>query len=78
LSLTLREEQRLRIFQTWVLRTIFGPKREEVRACWKGLYNVERHITGAIQEIVMGGQDARIGERERERGEMHVRFTCKI
>jgi hypothetical protein len=29
-SLTLREEQRLRIFEYRVLRGIFGPKREEV------------------------------------------------
>jgi len=77
LSLTLREEQRLRIFRKWVLRTIFGPKREEVRACWKGLYNVERHIIGAIQEIVMGGARCthrREREREREggRGEMQM------
>jgi hypothetical protein len=73
LSLTLREEQRLRVFQKWALRTIFGPKREEVRACWKGLYNVERHIIGAIQEIVRGGAKCtRRKERERER-----RNSCK-
>jgi len=29
-SLTLREEQRLRVFENRVLRDIFGPKREEV------------------------------------------------
>jgi hypothetical protein len=29
-SLTLREEHRLRIFQNWGLRRMFGPKREEV------------------------------------------------
>jgi hypothetical protein len=28
-SLTLREEYRLRVFENWVLRRIFGPKREE-------------------------------------------------
>jgi hypothetical protein len=28
-SLTLREEYRLRVFETRVLRRIFGPKREE-------------------------------------------------
>jgi hypothetical protein len=29
-SLTLREESRLRVFENWVLRRIFGPKRDEV------------------------------------------------
>ena len=29
-SLTLREERRLRVFENWVLRKVFGPKREEV------------------------------------------------
>jgi hypothetical protein len=29
-SLTLGEERRLRVFENRVLRTIFGPKREEV------------------------------------------------
>jgi hypothetical protein len=28
--LTLREEQRLRVFENRVLRRVFGPKREEV------------------------------------------------
>jgi hypothetical protein len=30
LSLTLREEHKLRIFENRVLRRIFGPKRDEV------------------------------------------------
>jgi hypothetical protein len=29
-SLTLREEHRLRVFENRVLRSIFGPKRDEV------------------------------------------------
>jgi hypothetical protein len=29
-SLTLREENRLRVFENSVLRRIFGPKRDEV------------------------------------------------
>jgi hypothetical protein len=30
LSLTLREEHRLRVFENRVLKRIFGPKRDEV------------------------------------------------
>jgi hypothetical protein len=34
-SLTLREENRLRVFENRVLRRIFGPKRDEVTGGWK-------------------------------------------
>jgi hypothetical protein len=34
-SLTLREEQRLRVFENKMLRRIFGPKRDEVTAEWR-------------------------------------------
>jgi hypothetical protein len=40
-SPTLREEQRLRVFENRVLRRIFGPKRDEVRGQWKKLHNEE-------------------------------------
>jgi hypothetical protein len=43
LSLTLREEQRLRLFENRVLRRIFGPKRDEVRGGWRKLHNEELH-----------------------------------
>jgi hypothetical protein len=39
--LTLREESRLRVFEYRVLRTIFGPKMDELTEEWKRLYNVE-------------------------------------
>jgi len=29
-SITLREECSLRVFENWVLRKIFGPKRDEI------------------------------------------------
>jgi hypothetical protein len=41
-SLTLREVQRLRVFENRVLRRIFGPKREE-DGSWRKLYNDELH-----------------------------------
>jgi hypothetical protein len=43
LSLTLREEHRLRVFEKRVLRRIFGPKRDEVMGGWRKLHNEEFH-----------------------------------
>jgi hypothetical protein len=43
LSLTLREEHRLRVSQNRVLRRIFGPKRDEVTGSWRKLHNEELH-----------------------------------
>jgi hypothetical protein len=42
LSLTLREEHRLRVFENRVLRRIFGPKRDEV-AGWRKQLNEKLH-----------------------------------
>jgi hypothetical protein len=41
LSLALREEHRLRVFENRVLRKIFGPKRDEVTGEWIKLHNEE-------------------------------------
>ena len=40
-SLTLREECRLRVFETRVLRRIFEPKRDDVTGEWRKLHNEE-------------------------------------
>jgi hypothetical protein len=40
-SLTLREEQRLRVFENRVLRRIRGPKRDEATGEWRRLHNEE-------------------------------------
>jgi hypothetical protein len=40
-SLTLREEQSLRVFEKRVLRRIFGPKRDEATGEWRRLHNKE-------------------------------------
>jgi hypothetical protein len=42
-SLTLREEQRWRVFENRVLRRMFGPKRDEVTGECKKLHNEELH-----------------------------------
>jgi hypothetical protein len=42
-SLTLRKEYRLRVFEKWVLRRIFGPQRDDVTGEWRKLHNEELH-----------------------------------
>jgi hypothetical protein len=41
LSLTLREEHRLRVFENRLLRRIFGPRRDEVTGEWRKHRNEE-------------------------------------
>jgi hypothetical protein len=40
-SLALREERRLSVFESGVLRGIFGPKRDAVAGEWRKLHNEE-------------------------------------
>jgi hypothetical protein len=42
-SLTLREEQILRVFENRVLRRMFGMMRDEVTGGWRKMYNEEFH-----------------------------------
>ncbi|PNF37913.1 hypothetical protein B7P43_G03888 [Cryptotermes secundus] len=42
-SLTLRKEQRLRVFENKVLRRIYSPKRDEVTGGWSKLHNKGLH-----------------------------------
>jgi hypothetical protein len=52
LSLTLREEHRLRVFENRVLMRIFGPKRDEVTGDWRKLHNEELHNLYSPQSII--------------------------
>jgi hypothetical protein len=52
LSLTLREEHRLRLFENRVLRRIFGPSRDEVTEGWRKLHNEELHGLYSSPSIV--------------------------
>jgi hypothetical protein len=51
-SLTLREEQRLRVFENRLLRRIFGSKRDEVKGGWRKLHNEELHILYSSPNVV--------------------------
>jgi hypothetical protein len=31
------------VFENWVLRRIFGPKRDEIREGWRTMHNEELH-----------------------------------
>jgi hypothetical protein len=49
---TLREEHRLRVFESKVLRRIFGPKRDEVTGEWRKLHNKELHDVYSSPSII--------------------------
>jgi len=51
-SLTLREERRLRLFENRVLRTVFGPKRDEVTGEWRKLHKEELNDLYSLPNIV--------------------------
>jgi hypothetical protein len=70
-SLTLREEHRLKLFQSRVLRRIFGPTRDEVTGDWRKLHNGELHNLYSSPDIIRhiksrrlrgAGHVARMGE----------------
>jgi hypothetical protein len=69
-SLTLREI--LRVFESSVLRRIFGPKRDEVMGGWRKLHNEELHDLFSSASIVriiksrrmrLAGHLSRMGEK---------------
>jgi hypothetical protein len=77
-SLTLREEQRLRVFENRVLRRIFWPKMDEATGEWRRLHNEELNDLYSLQNIIRvikwrrtrwAGHVARMGQRE-----VHIGF----
>jgi len=52
-SLTVREERRLRVFENWVLRRIFGPKRDEVKG--NGENYIRRSLMICIPHPILFG-----------------------
>jgi len=74
----LREERKLRLFENMVLRSIFGPRRDEVTGEWRRLDNEELNdlysppnIVRVIKSRIMrwAGHVTRMGE---ERGVYRV------
>ncbi|KAJ4447071.1 hypothetical protein ANN_09060 [Periplaneta americana] len=70
-TLTLREEQRSRVFENKVLRKIFGAKRDKVTGEWRKLHNTELHALYSSPGIIRNiksrrlrwtGHVARMGE----------------
>jgi hypothetical protein len=51
MTLTLREEHRLMVYENRVLRRIFGPKSEEVVGGWRRLHNEELNNLYASPDI---------------------------
>jgi hypothetical protein len=51
-SLVLKEERRLRVFEKWMLRRIFGPKKDEITEEWRNLRNEELNDLYSLPNIV--------------------------
>ncbi|KAJ4432833.1 hypothetical protein ANN_21472 [Periplaneta americana] len=59
-TLTLREEQRLRVFENKVLRKILGAKRDEVTGEWRKLHNTELHTLYSSPDIIRNIKSRRL------------------
>ncbi|KAJ4430005.1 hypothetical protein ANN_22213 [Periplaneta americana] len=59
-TLTLREEQRLKVFENKVLRKIFGAKRDEVTGEWRRLHNAELHALYSSPDIIRNIKSRRL------------------
>jgi hypothetical protein len=71
LSLILREENRLRVFESRVRRRLFGQKRNEIIGGWRKLHNEELHNLYSSPNIIRmnksrrmrwAGPEARMGD----------------
>ena len=51
-SLILREERKLRVLESMVLRRIFGTRRDEVTGEWRSLHNEELNDLYSLPNIV--------------------------
>ena len=74
LSLTLRKEHRLRVFDNKVLRKIFGAKSDEITAEWRKLHNAELHAIYYFPNIIRNLKSRRL------RCARHLEFknACRV
>jgi hypothetical protein len=70
-SLTLKEEQRLRVFENRVLRRVFGPKSDEATGELRRLHNEELNDLYSSPNII------RVIKSRRMRWEGHVALWGK-
>jgi len=59
-SPTLREERRLRVFESRMLRRVFGPERDKVTGEWRKLHNEELSDLYSLPNIVRAVESRRI------------------
>jgi hypothetical protein len=69
LSVVLREEHRLMVFENRVLRRIFIPKRDEVTGEWRELHNGELHNLYSSSDIIRHIKSIRLAEHGTRMGE---------
>ena len=62
----MREERKLRVFENMVLRTIFGPRRDEVTGEWRRLHNEE------LNDLYSSPNNVRVIKWRRMRWAGHV------
>jgi hypothetical protein len=60
-SLTLLEERKVRVFESRVLRRVFGPKRDEVTADCRKIHNEELNGLYCSPSIVRGINSGKMG-----------------
>jgi len=70
-SLTFREEHRLRVFESRVLRKVFGPKWDEGTGEWRKLHNE------ALNDLYCSPNIVRVIESRRMRWAEHVARTVE-
>ena len=53
----------MRVFEKWVLRRVFGPKRDEVTGEWRKLHNEELRDLYSLPNIVRVEKSRRMDGR---------------
>jgi hypothetical protein len=52
MSVTVREEYKLRVFENGVLKRIFGPKKDGVKGGWRKLHAEKLHNLYSLPSII--------------------------